>query len=49
MVMFQERLLTRRCGLNLGSPGASTAFLAGSRFVPASLPGDRQKQRSELV
>jgi len=37
MVMFQERLFTRLCGLNPEST-VSTAFLANSRFVPARLP-----------
>ena len=43
MVMFQGRLFARLCGLNPDSPGANTAFLANSRFVPASLPVGRQK------
>jgi len=33
--------------LNPDSPEASTAFLANSRFVPASLPVGRQKKRTE--
>jgi len=43
MFTFQGRLFTRLCGLNPGSPSASIAFLANSRFVPASLPVGRQK------
>ena len=43
MVMFQGRLFARLCGLNPESPGASTAFVANSRFVPASRPVGRQK------
>jgi len=31
------------CALNPDTPAASTAFLAKSRFVPASLPVGRQK------
>jgi len=47
MVMFQGRLFTHLIGLNPDSTRASTAFLADSRFVPASLPVGRQNQRSE--
>jgi len=43
MVMFQGRLFARLCGLNPVSPGASTAFVADSPFVPASLSVGRQK------
>jgi len=43
VVMFQGRLFTRLCGLNPDTPGASTAFLPNSRFVPACLPVGRQK------
>jgi len=32
-----EILILRHCALNPDSPGASTAFLTNSRFVPASL------------
>jgi len=31
------------CALNPDSPAASTAFVANSRFVPASLPVGRLK------
>jgi len=43
MVMFQGRLFSPLCGLNPDSPGASTAFLDHSRFVPDSRPVGRQK------
>ena len=33
----------RLCVLNPDSPGENTAFLANSRFVPTTLPADRQK------
>ena len=32
---------------NPRTPAATTAFVTSSRFVPASLPADRQKWRSE--
>jgi len=35
--------------LNLDSPAASTAFVANSRFVPASLPVGRQNYVMNLV
>ena len=47
MVMFQGRLFPHLLALNPDSPAASTTFVANSRFVAASLPGGRQKQRSE--
>ena len=47
VVMFQGRLFPRLCALNLDSPAASTAFVANSRFVAATLHVGRQKQRSE--
>jgi len=47
MIMFQERLFARLRVLNPDSPAASTAFVANSRFVPATLPLGRQKLRSE--
>ena len=37
MVMFAVRLFTPLCGLNPDSPGASRAFLANSRIVPATV------------
>jgi len=43
MFMFQGRLFSRLCALNLGRPAGSTAFVANSRFVPATLPVGRQK------
>jgi len=43
MVMFQGRLFAHLCELNPDSPTASTAFVANSRFVPASLHVGRQK------
>ena len=47
MVMFQARLFARLCGLNPDSPVVSTAFIANSRFVLATLLVGHQKQRSE--
>jgi len=38
MVMFQGRRFSRLCALNPDSPATNTAFVANSRFVPASLP-----------
>jgi len=43
MVMFQQRTFAHLSGLNPDSPGASTAFLANSRFLPASFPVGRLK------
>jgi len=43
MVMFQGRPLARLCALNPDSAAASTAFVANSRFVAATLPVGRQK------
>jgi len=47
MVMFQGRLFAHLCVINPDSPRAGTAFVANSRFVPASFPVGRQKKRSE--
>jgi len=43
MVMFQGKLFARLFGLNPDSSAASTAFVANSRFFPATLPVGRQK------
>jgi len=42
VIMFQGRLFARVGGLKPDSPAASTAFVANSRFVPASFPVGRQ-------
>ena len=42
VLMFQRRLFVRVGGLKPGSPAASTAFAANSRFVPAGLLVGRQ-------
>jgi len=41
-VMFLWRLFPHLCALNPDSPAASTALVANSRFVAASLPVGRQ-------
>jgi len=42
MVMFQAGLFARLCGLNPDSPVASTALIADSRFVLATLLTNKQ-------
>jgi len=42
-VMSQGRLFAHLCSLKTYSPGASTASVANSRFVPAILPVGCQK------
>ena len=42
-LMFQGRPFPCLCALNPDSPVASTAFVANSRFVPATLLFGRQK------
>jgi len=46
-VMFQDRVFPRLCALNPDRPAASTAIVAESRFVPASIPVGRQNKRSK--
>ena len=43
VVMFQGRPFARLSALNSDSPAASTAFVANSLFVPATLPVGGQK------
>jgi len=48
MVMFQGRQFAHLSVLNTDSPVASTALVANSCFIPASLPVGSQKYHSEM-